>query len=160
MSAASFEPKKIDEFIARYGHTSANLILVMQDIQAEYRFLPHEALQYLCEKLNVPLGRIYHVATFYKAFSLKPKGKHEVHVCMGTACHVRGAKLILDSVARELGIAAGETSQDMKFSLDTVNCLGSCALGPLVVVDQDYIGHATSQKMKKIIDNLKKEKED
>lgn len=157
MCAAVFEKSKIDLIIDKYGNHPSNLILVLQDIQALYRYLPEDALLYLSDRLGVPVSRIFNVATFYKAFSLKPKGKHEVHVCMGTACHVRGAKLILDTVSRELGIGAGDTSADLKYSLDTVNCLGSCALGPLVVVDQEYIGHATSQKMKKIIDNLKKE---
>jgi NADH-quinone oxidoreductase subunit E len=157
MCAAVYEKSKIDLIVDKYGNHPSSLILVLQDIQALYRYLPEDALLYLSDRLGVPVSRIFNVATFYKAFSLKPKGKHEVQVCMGTACHVRGAKRILDTVSRELALEPGDTSADLKYSLDTVNCLGSCALGPLVVVDQEYIGHATSQKMKKIIDNLKKE---
>jgi NADH-quinone oxidoreductase subunit E len=159
MGAETFAPETVDAIVRKNGGTSANLILMLQDIQTEYRYLPHDALLYLSDKLNVPVARVYHVATFYKAFSLKPKGRHEFHVCMGTACHVRGSKLILDQIARELDLPPGGTSKDLKFSLDTVNCLGSCALGPLVVVDHEYVGHASLQKMKRIVANLKK-KED
>jgi NADH-quinone oxidoreductase subunit E len=119
--------------------------------------LPPEKLESLAEKLGISLSRVYSVATFYKAFSLKPVGKHQIHVCMGTACHVRGSRQVLDSISRELGLQPGDTSADLRFSLATVNCLGSCALGPLVTVDEDYLGHATSQGMKKIISQMKKE---
>jgi NADH-quinone oxidoreductase subunit E len=160
MGAATFETDKVDAIIAKYDGDESNLILMMQDIQAEYRYLPPEALAHLGQRLNVAMSRIYHVATFYRAFSLEPKGKHQFHVCMGTACHVRGSTLILDTLERELGVKAGQTSADRKYSMETVNCLGSCALGPLVVVDEEYIGHATSQKMRKVVDNLKKKEKE
>lgn len=157
MSEATFEAAKIDAMIDKYGNDPASLIQVMQDIQTTYRYLPEDALRYLGEKLNVPMSRIYHVATFYTALSLKQKGKHQVCVCMGTACHVRGSKRILEGLTRDLGIKPGDTTDDKQFTLETVNCLGSCALGPLVVVDQEYIGHATQKKMTNYITKLKKE---
>jgi len=157
MSETKFEATKIDAMIDKYGNDPSSLIQVMQDIQNEYRYLPEDALRYLGGKLNVPMSRIYHVATFYTALSLKPKGKHQVHVCMGTACHVRGSKRILEGLERDLGIKAGNTTDDNLFTLETVNCLGSCALGPLVVVDQDYIGRATQKKMTTYVTKLKKE---
>jgi len=152
------ETAKIDAMIDKYGRDASSLILVLQDIQALYRYLPREALQYLSEQLNAPLAKIYNVATFFKAFSLKPKGEHVVCVCMGTACHVRGAPRILDDISRQLDLEPNATSKDEKFTLETVNCLGSCALGPLVVVDDQYIGHATATKMKQILGPLAKAK--
>jgi NADH-quinone oxidoreductase subunit E len=111
------------------------LIQVLLDIQEENNWLPREALERVAERLQVPLTRIQHIATFYKAFSLVPKGRHEVHVCMGTACHVRGASRVLQKVQELTGVKPGETDLDMKFSLETVNCLGCCALGPVVEID-------------------------
>ncbi len=155
-SQTNVDTATIDSMIARYGKDPSSLILVMQDIQAKYRYLPEPALTHVGEQLGVPMSRIYSVATFYKAFSLEPKGKHLVHVCMGTACHVRGAKRILDGLSRDLDIAPGETTPDGEITLETVNCLGSCALGPLVTVDEKYIGKATQAKMKKAIAQLKR----
>jgi len=155
-----FDATQIDAMIAKYGKNPASLIQVMQDIQAAYRYLPHDALAHLGAELGVPMSRIYNVATFYKAFSLEPKGKHVLHVCMGTACHVRGAKRILDGVARDLDVQPGHTTADGLFTLETVNCLGSCALGPLVTVDGEYHGKATQAKMTKVIDNIKKQEKE
>jgi NADH-quinone oxidoreductase subunit E len=157
--SATFAPDKVDAIVEKNGGAPANLILMLQDVQSEYRYLPHDALLYLADKLAISVARVYHVATFYKTFSLKPKGKHEIHVCMGTACHVRGSQLVLDQISREMGLKPGATSNDLKFSLDTVNCLGSCALGPLVVVDGEYLGHASLAKMKRVVANLKKSEE-
>jgi len=120
------------------------LIQVMQDINVQYRYLPAFALQYVSEKLDVSLPHVYHVATFYTAFSLKPRGKHTVKVCMGTACHARGAPKILEEFERQLEIPHGETTKDCMYTLETVNCLGCCALGPVVMIDDDYHSVSTS----------------
>ncbi|MCL5405400.1 MAG: NAD(P)H-dependent oxidoreductase subunit E [Deltaproteobacteria bacterium] len=126
---------KIDRIIDKYHGEASSLIQILLDIQSENHWLPGEALARVSEVLDVPLTRIQHIATFYKAFSLVPKGRHEIHICMGTACHVRGASRVLDSVQDLTGIKPGETDLDMKFSLETVNCLGCCALGPVMEVD-------------------------
>jgi NADH-quinone oxidoreductase subunit E len=131
---------KIDQIIDKHQGDASSLIQVLLEIQSENRWLPKEALERVSEKLQVPLTRILHIATFYKAFSLVPKGRHEVHICMGTACHVRGAMRVLDTVQDLIGIKPGETDLDLKFSLETVNCLGCCALGPVMVVNGKYHG--------------------
>lgn len=126
---------RIDQIIDQHHGEDSSLIQVLLEIQGEHHWLPKEALERVSEKLQVPLTRIQHIATFYKAFSLVPKGRHEIQVCMGTACHVRGAPRVLDAVQDLTGIKAGETDLDLKFSLETVNCLGCCALGPVVAID-------------------------
>ncbi len=126
---------KIDQIIDKHGGEASSLIQVLLEIQSENRWLPKEVLERVSEKLQVPFTRIQHMATFYKAFSLVPKGRHEVHICMGTACHVRGATRVLDTVKDLTGIKPGETDLDLKFSLETVNCLGCCALGPVMEID-------------------------
>ncbi len=125
----------IDRIVEGHGGDPSSLIQVLLEIQREYRWLPEEALRHVGQRLRVPPSRIRHIATFYKAFSLVPKGRHEVHVCMGTACHVRGALRVLDKVKEITGIEPGETDLQLKFSLETVNCLGCCALGPVVEID-------------------------
>ncbi len=126
---------RIDRIIDKHQGEASSLIQVLLEIQSEYHWLPKEALERVSEKLQVPLTRIQHIATFYKAFSLVPKGRHEIRICMGTACHVRGAPRLLDAVQDLIGIKAGETDLDLKFSLETVNCLGCCALGPVIAID-------------------------
>ncbi|MFC2114073.1 complex I 24 kDa subunit family protein [Bacteroidota bacterium] len=127
--------KRIDQIVEKHQGDASLLIQVLLEIQDEYHWLPKEALQRVSDKLQVPLTRVMHIASFYKAFSLVPKGRHEVHICMGTACHVRGAKRVLETVEDLTGIKPGETDMDMKFSLETVNCLGCCALGPVIEID-------------------------
>jgi NADH-quinone oxidoreductase subunit E len=127
--------ERVDEIIAKYRGEASYLIQILLDIQSENHWLPSEALNRVSEKLMVPVSRIQHIATFYKAFSLVPKGRHEVHICMGTACHVRGATRVLDTVQDLTRIKPGETDLELKFSLETVNCLGCCALGPVMEVD-------------------------
>jgi len=117
----------------------ASLILVLQDINYDLGYLPEEVLGYVSRKTRVPLLVVYHVATFYKAFSLTPRGKHFIRVCMGTACHVRGAPRLLEAIKSRLGIEPGKTTPDLKFTLETVNCLGTCAMGPVVVADDQYL---------------------
>jgi len=126
---------RIDQIIDKHQGDASSLIQVLLEIQSEHHWLPRKALERVSERLQVPFTRVLHIATFYKAFSLVPKGRHEIHVCMGTACHVRGAPRVLDAVQDLTGIKPGETDLDLRFSLETVNCLGCCALGPVMVVD-------------------------
>ena len=126
------------------------LIQVLLDIQRENHWLAKDALKQVNQRLGVPLTQIYHVATFYKAFSLVPRGRHSVSVCLGTACHVRGAPRLSDKVIETLKIKPGQTSTDMRFSLDTVNCLGCCALGPVMVVDGEYYSSPSTEELKRI----------
>jgi NADH-quinone oxidoreductase subunit E len=130
---------------------ASELIQMLLDIQRELHWLPKEALEKIAAKLNVPLSRVQHVATFYKAFSLVPKGRHEINICMGTACHVRGAPRVLDVVEKLTGIRPGETDRDMKFSLDTVNCLGCCALGPVMEIDKEQLGKLAPSKAAELL---------
>ena len=147
------DKSKIDEIIEKYNGDSGSLIQVLLEIQRENRWLSKEAIEKVSQKLKVPLNRIQHIVTFYKAFSLVPKGRHEVHVCTGTACHVRGAPRLLDSVQDLIGIKPGETDQDLKFSLDTVSCVGCCALGPVMVVDGEYHGKMAPAKSEDVLKN-------
>lgn len=132
---------RIDQIIDNHHGEASLLIQILLDIQGENNWLPKEALTRVSEKLAVPMSRIQHITTFYKTFSLVPKGRHEVHVCVGTACHVRGAQTILDVVEEVTGVKPGETDADLNFSVETVNCLGCCALGPVMVVDGEYHGN-------------------
>ena len=140
------DTERIDQIIDRHGSEASSLIQVLLEIQSDQHWLPKEALRRVAERLQVPLTRIQHIATFYKAFSLVPKGRHEVHVCMGTACHVRGATRVLDKVREVTGIGPGETDLELKFSLETVNCLGCCALGPVVEIDGKTHGKLSPAK--------------
>jgi len=144
---------RVDQIIDRHGGEESSLIQVLLDIQAENHWLPREALERVGEKLGVSLVRIRHVATFYKAFSLVPKGRHEICLCMGTACHVRGAARILRAIEEETGIGPGETDLDLKFSLETVNCLGCCALGPVMEVDGDIHGKVSTGRVREVLRN-------
>ncbi len=131
---------RIDQIIDKHQGEASSLIQILLDIQSEHHWLPKEALGRVSEKLEVPLNRIQHIATFYKAFSLVPKGRHEVHICVGTACHVRGATRVLDKLEDLTVIKPGETDLDLKYSLETVNCLGCCALGPVLEVNGKIYG--------------------
>ncbi len=131
----------LERILERYQRNPQQIIAILHELQDQERYLPEEDLQCLARELKIPASQLYQISTFYKAFSLKPRGKHQCHVCMGTACHVRGAPLILEEVERKLGIKSGETTPDLEFSLDTVNCLGACALAPIVVADGEYYGN-------------------
>ena len=144
---------RIDQIIDKHQCEASSLIQVLLEMQRENHWLPKEALERVSEKLQVPLTRIRHIATFYKAFSLVPKGRHEIHICMGTACHVRGATRLLDTVQDLTGIKPGETDLDLKFSLQTVNCLGCCALGPVMDVDGKTHGKLAPSKIAKVLKN-------
>ena len=141
----------IDAIITKYDAKKEFLICILQDIQNIYEYLPRKALIHVSENLDIPLIQVYGVATFFKAFSLTPKGGHTCTVCLGTACHVRGAEKVLDKLKRSLDIDVDETTKDMQFTLKTVNCLGACALGPMMVVDDDYHGHMTQNKVDKVL---------
>ena len=143
--------EKVEKILDKYGHKKSSLISILLDIQTEYNYLPKDALVLVAEKLGIRLIEVYSVATFYKVFSLKPRGKHIINVCLGTACHVRGGGKIVEEIERELGIKNGETSEDMQFTLETVRCLGACALGPVIVIDGEYYGQMTTKKVRKIV---------
>jgi NADH:ubiquinone oxidoreductase subunit E len=145
----------IHDIIDRYQARPTALIMVLQDIQKHYRYLPIEALQLVARKMDLPIAQIYGVATFYRAFSLKPKGKNHICVCTGTACHVRQADVIVNRLETSLGIRTGETTKDQEFSLETVNCLGACALGPLVMANDTYHGNMTVAKVATMLDRLR-----
>ena len=142
---------KIDLIIDKHQCEASSLIQILLEIQSENHWLPKEALERVSKKLRVPMSKIQHITTFYKSFSLVPRGRHEVHVCVGTACHVRGAQRVLDTVQDQIGIKPGETDVDLKFSLETVNCLGCCALGPVVVVDGEYHGNIVPAQLEDVL---------
>jgi NADH-quinone oxidoreductase subunit E len=145
---------EIHDIINQEALGDGSLIAALEEIQERYHYLPPEALILASELLEVPLSQTYAVATFYSAFSLKPKGKHNLFVCMGTACHVRGSPQLLDRLETRLGVEAGETTHDRLFTLETVNCLGACALGPIVVSDGEYSGQMTPQKANRLLNRI------
>jgi NADH-quinone oxidoreductase subunit E len=151
--AMDFEPNRLVETIAKNGK-DASLISLLEEIQAEYHYLPQEAMILVSEWLGVPLSQAYSVATFYNSFSLERRGRHEACVCVGTACHVRGAHRVLARLEERLGIKPGETTSDWDYSLDTVHCLGACALGPIVVVDGEYCGQMNTRKADELLTQI------
>lgn len=148
---------RVDEIMAGQNRDRSAVIAMLQDIQAEFRYLPEEALRYLSQSMSIPVAKIYSLASFYRAFSLEPRGEHLIHVCLGTACHVRGAVRILGTIERTLGIQAGETDANLEFTLETVNCLGACALGPIVVIDNVYHGDMNTAKVEKLLKGARRE---
>jgi len=153
------EPAKVKDIINKYGCERNALIAILQEIQAEYNYLPRTALNIVSQTIKLPLADIIGVATFYSAFSLEPRGEHTVTVCLGTACHVRGGPKILEEFERQLGIEAGHTTKDGQFSLETVACLGCCAIGPVVVADKDYHAQVSTRKVAPILKQYGKEKD-
>lgn len=137
--------------IEGYGARADSLISILQDIQSKYNYLPEDALRQVANNLGLSMIQVYGVATFFKAFSLKPRGKHIANVCLGTACHVRGAPGVLEEMERQLGIGSGDTTKDLQFTLETVNCVGACALGPIVIVDGKYNGQMNTAKVKRML---------
>jgi NADH-quinone oxidoreductase subunit E len=142
---------EVDQIITRHGFQESSLIAILTDIQAHLNFLPQKALTRVAKSLDIPLTRVYAVATFYKAFSLEPRGRHTIKVCLGTACHVRGGARILNYVQNRLGVTSGGTTRDLRFSLESVNCLGACALGPMIVVDGDHHGRIKTNAIESIL---------
>ncbi len=150
---------KIKTIIEKYNYDRSFLVPILQDVQKQLNYLPREALDIVSTCLDVPISCIYALATFYKAFSLTPRGRYQFSLCVGTACHVRGAARIGDHLERTLGLRPGETSSDLKFTYETVNCLGACALGPILVVNGDYHGQMTISKVNRIMRDLDKKVE-
>jgi NADH-quinone oxidoreductase subunit E len=142
--------EKVSTIINKYNGDRGQLVSILQDIQAEYYYLPKEALIQVSETMSIPASRVYDMATFFRAFSLEPRGKHLINVCLGTACHVRGAIRVLEAMERCFSIRRGETTKDRKFTLQTVNCMGCCAVGPAVKIDGEYFGEMSTDK----VDNL------
>jgi NADH:ubiquinone oxidoreductase subunit E len=148
-----------EAILKKHGYEGSRIIQVLTEIQTQYNYLPRENLEYVSQRLRVPLSKIYGIATFYAAFSLMPRGKHLITVCTGTACFVRGVSDVLNRIEDRLGVKAGFTTEDDMFTLETVNCLGACALAPIVVVDGEYYGQTTVQKVDAIIDKYQKAEE-
>jgi len=146
---------KVQSIIERYKGEQGLLISLLQDVQAECGYLPKEVLIEISAKLDIPVSQVYSVATFFKAFTLKPRGRHMVSVCLGTACHVRGAKGILAKLERDLGIEEGSTTEDSRFSLETVRCVGCCSLAPVVVIGKETYGRLSQQKIPDILAQYK-----
>jgi NADH-quinone oxidoreductase subunit E len=149
------EAATVEGILDRHQRAPSAIIAILQDVQEEVNYLPEGVLRYVAEQLDVPASKVFSLATFYRAFSLEPRGRHLIHVCTGTACHVRGAVKILDALEREIGIHAGETDEQGLFTLETVNCLGACALGPVVVVDGEYQGQMTGAKAVRLVKKLR-----
>jgi len=147
---------KLPEIFNRYPRDPQSLIAVLQDIQKEFNYLPCDALKQAAEAFDVPLSKVFSVSTFYNAFSLKPKGDRIIRVCMGTTCHIRGAKQILEQLETKLNIKAGETTKDMKFTIEIVNCVGACAMAPVVIVNKDYHGSVKISSANKLLKGGKK----
>ncbi|MCK4607114.1 MAG: NAD(P)H-dependent oxidoreductase subunit E [candidate division Zixibacteria bacterium] len=147
--------EEISAIVEKNGPAQGGLIAILQEIQARYGYLPEDALRVVAQETGRSLVDIYGVATFYRAFSLEPRGKHLISVCLGTACHVRGGPTIAEEVERQLGIRAGETTADREFTLETVNCLGACALGPVVVADGHYFARMKTSMVKEILDKVR-----
>lgn len=147
--------EKLDQIIGKYVGERGALIQLLLEIQREINWIPREAIKKISEKLKIPMSEVYRTASFYTALSLEPRGKYLVRVCEGTACYVRGAQRILDAAEKAIGIKAGETTNDLKFTLQTVNCLGCCALGPVVEINGKYYGLLTPKKLETIVSNLK-----
>jgi len=147
-----FDVSKVNSIIDGYGEDKELLVSILHEVQAEYGYLPRDAIVLVSKRLDLPLGQVYGVATFYQAFSLSPKGRHTICVCMGTACHVRGASEVLRTIENKLGIKRGESTEDLEFALETVNCLGACALGPVVTVDGEYHGNMNPAKVKTLLE--------
>ncbi|MBU2513140.1 NAD(P)H-dependent oxidoreductase subunit E [bacterium] len=149
----------IKTIVEKYYSDKGFLVPVLQDVQQEYNYLPREALDLVSSNLDIPISQIYEVATFYKAFSLEPRGKYQLALCTGTACHVRGVPQIADHIERTLELKAGETSEDLEYTFETVNCVGACALGPVLVVNGEYHGKMTISKTGKLLNKLGKERD-
>jgi NADH-quinone oxidoreductase subunit E len=151
----TFDVSEIDDLLnGKRDDGNGSLMDVLEEVQARYRYLPRDALILISESMGVPLSQTYGVATFYNAFSLRPKGRHVINVCTGTACIVRGSRRVLDRISERLGIQPGETTEDGEFTLETVNCLGACALGPVVVMDGDHYGKMTAAKAEQLLAEL------
>ena len=152
----SHDFSKLPTSIEKHPRSPESLIMVLQEIQSEYNYLPCEALEETARSLDIPLSKVFSAATFYNAFSLVEKGKNVIRVCKGTACHIRGAELIQDQLEHELKIKAGETTEDKEFSLEVVACVGTCAIAPVVIVNEDYHGDVKINAVRRLLKKKKK----
>lgn len=149
--------RTVDRILHTHGNAKTGLIEILHDLQEEHGHLPEEALTTVAARLGIPLIEVFRVANFYKAFKLTPRGRHVLTLCMGTACHVRGAEKLVDEVAGQLGIAAGETTADGEITLETVNCLGACALGPVAIIDGKLHDHVSYAKLRSLLKAVTKD---
>ena len=150
---------QIDEIMERYPNKPEYLIFLLQDIQSSCGYISPEAMQQACDQTGVPLTQGYSVATFYQSFRLDPRGEHEIRVCLGTACHLKGGPRIVDELERRLNVSNGGTTEDLRYTLNTVNCVGACALAPVVVVDEEYHPNMTARKLEKYLKAIDRETE-
>jgi NADH-quinone oxidoreductase subunit E len=148
---------KVDGIVRRHGGKKESLIAILLDCQEEYRYLPREVLQEVAVETNTPLTSVLRIATFFRAFSLRPVGRHQIHVCMGTACNIQGGPRLVGALERELKIKRGDTTPDLEFSLDTVNCVGCCGLAPVVTVGQEVHGKMRQSAVPRLIKQYRKE---
>ena len=146
---------EIETIIERYGSRESAILSILQDIQAKEKYLPKEVLEQVSQKMRIPMANIFRIATFYNALSIKPRGRHKVDVCLGTACHVRGGNKIIDKLSRDLGFQVGETTKDKRFTLELVRCVGCCSLGPVMVVDGNVFGRLTQEKVPGLLREFK-----
>ncbi len=147
--------KMVDKIIRSYDKTEESLLGILQDFQRTFQYVPEEGMKRLSKFMGVPESKIYAMGTFYKALSLKPRGKHTCKVCMGTACHLKGSGQILETIERELKVKRNSTTEDGMFTIESVNCVGACAMAPVMVVDEDYSGHVRQSKVMDILDKYK-----
>ena len=148
------EKEKIDQIISRFPEVKGNLIGILHEIQNEFRYLPEEELRYLSRKTRVPMTQIYSIANFYHRFSLTPKGEHELCICLGTACHVKGGSKLLGQVKKDLNIGEGETTEDMQITLEVVRCIGACSLAPAVMMDDETYSDVTPESLTQLVQSV------
>jgi NADH:ubiquinone oxidoreductase subunit E len=154
------DASRVAAILARYPRRDpGDLVNVLHDLQAELRYLTEQALQDAASYLGLSPAQVYGVATFYHGFHTEPRGEHTCTVCMGTACHVRGAPRLLEQLERDTGVAAGGTTPDLSLTVEEVSCVGACALGPLVLIDDEYHGHMTGELLSRLVDELLKKEE-
>lgn len=151
------ELQPVDDILARHPEVRGSLITVLHEIQSHYNYLPEDALRHLAKRTGIPITRLYSIATFYHLFSLTPKGRHQIHVCLGTACHVKGSQRVFDELKRTLGVDEGETTKDMRYTLGAVRCVGACSLAPVVVVDKDTHSGVTTKKAMEILKKIERD---
>jgi len=152
--------EKVEAILEGKGTRPFDVMEALQDIQAEYRYLPEEAICQVSEALDIPLIEVFRLANFYKTFSLKPRGRHLVTVCEGTACHVQGSPRLVEEVLMQLDVHRGETSKDGAFTVETVNCVGACALAPVVIIDGKYYDHMTPGKLRNLVDTVRQQEQE
>lgn len=149
------ESSEVKTIIDQYKGKESAILAILQDIQSKEKYLPKEILEQVAQKMQIPMTHIFRLATFYNALSIKPRGKHKIDVCLGTACHVRGGNKIIDKLERDLSISVGETTKDKRFTLESVRCVGCCSLGPVAVIDGNVYGRLTQDKIPSLLKEFK-----